>query len=162
MVGKEKADKLISQLNLNGSYKKMPDELNKTLFLNDVKMKWDKKTRSFVSSDEIGIGNINKTQINKYVGGRIELEKKRAGDVLTIYLELDDNNWYYFNYTRGTMLAVSSNEAFNTILKDLKNDKRKKAGGKGEPDYYFNICPPTKKTLFLRKTKAVDDNADNK
>ncbi|MES2592142.1 MAG: hypothetical protein V4608_09675 [Bacteroidota bacterium] len=153
MLGKEQADKLISQLNLYGSYKKFPDELKKTLFLNDVKMKWNKETRSYTSTGQIGIGNINKNQINKLVEGKVELIKKRGGDILNIYLEIDPNNWYYFNYTRGTMLAVSSNEAFNTILKELKPDKRKKAGEKGEQDYYYNICPPSKKTLFLRKTK---------
>jgi hypothetical protein len=159
LLGKEQADKLISQLNLYGSYKKMPDELKKTLFLTDVKMKWNKDTRSYTSTGKIGIGNIDKTQINKYVDGRIELVKKRGGDILNIYLELDGNNWYYFNYTRGLMLAVSSNEAFNNILKELKADKREKAGDKDkkEPNYSFNICPPSKKTQFLRKTQSAEE-----
>ncbi len=160
MLGKEQADKLISQLNLYGSYKKFPDELKKTLFINDVKMKWNKETHSYTSIGQIGIGNINKNQINKFVDGRIELVKKRGGDILNIYLELDPTNWYYFNYTRGTLLAVSSNEAFNTILKELKQDKRKKAGEKGEPDYYYNICPPNKKTLFLRKTSKEKETEE--
>jgi hypothetical protein len=159
MLGKEQADKLISQLNLYGSYKKFPDELKKSFFFTDVKMKWNKDTRSYTSSGKIGIGNINKTQVNKYVDGRIELIKKRGGDILNIYLELDPNNWYYFNYTRGTMLAVSSNEAFNTALKELKPEKREKAGDKDkkEPNYYFNICPPSKKTQFLRKTQSAEE-----
>jgi transcription initiation factor IIE alpha subunit len=152
IVGKEQADKLISQLNLYGSYKKFPDELKKTIFINDLKMKWNKETRSYTSIGQIGIGNINKNQINKFVDGSIELIRKRGGDVLTIYLELDPTNWYYFNYTRGTMLAVSSSETFNTVLKELKQDKRKKDGAKGEQDFYYNICPPAKKTAYLRKT----------
>jgi hypothetical protein len=159
MLGKEQADKLISQLNLYGSFKKMPDELKKTLVLTDLKMQWNKATRSYTSVGKIGIGNIDKTQINKYVDGRIEIVKKRGGDILNIYLELDANNWYYFNYTRGTMLAVSSNEAFNNILKELKPDKREKAGNKEkkEPNYYFNICPPSKKTQFLRKSQSTEE-----
>lgn len=159
MLGKEQADKLISQLNLYGSYKKFPDELKKTFFLTDVKMKWNKDTRSYLSNGKIGIGNINKTQINKYVDGRVELIKKRGGDILNIYLEIDANNWYYFNYTRGTMLAVSSNEVFNTVLKELKPEKREKAGDKDkkEPNYSFNICPPSKKTQFLRKTQSTEE-----
>ncbi len=159
LLGKEQADKLISQLNLYGAYKKVPDELRKTLFLTDVKMKWNKDTRSYTSAGKIGVGNIDKTQINKYVDGRIELVKKRGGDILNIYLELDQNNWYYFNYTRGMMLAVSSNEAFNSILKELKADKREKAGDKDkhEPNFTFNICPPSKKTQFLRKTQSAEE-----
>jgi hypothetical protein len=159
MLGKEQADKLISQLNLYGAYKKFPDELKKTLFFTDVRMNWNKTTRSYISTGKIGIGNINKSQVNKYVDGRIELVKKRGGDILNIYLEIDPGNWYYFNYTRGTMLAVSSNEAFNTILKELKPEKREKAGDKDkkEPNYYFNICPPSKKTNFLRKTQTTEE-----
>jgi hypothetical protein len=159
MLGKEQADKLISQLNLYGSYKKFPDELKKTIFFTDVKMKWNKDTRSYTSNGKIGIGNMGKTQINKYVDGRVELVKKRGGDILNIYIELDPNNWYYFNYTRGTMLAVSSNEVFNTALKELKPEKREKAGDKDkkEPNYYFNICPPSKKVQFLRKTQSAEE-----
>lgn len=159
MLGKEQADKLISQLNLYGSYKKFPDELKKTFFFTDLKMKWNKDTRSYTSNGKIGIGNMGKTQINKYVDGRVELVKKRGGDILNVYIEIDPNNWYYFNYTRGTMLAVSSNEAFNTALKELKPDKREKAGDKDkkEPNYYFNICPPSKKTQFLRKTQSAEE-----
>ena len=36
------------------------------------------------------------------------------------------------------MLAVSSNESFNNSFKDLKSDKRQKAGEKGEQNYYYN------------------------
>jgi hypothetical protein len=159
MLGKEQADKLISQLNLYGSYKKFPDELKKTIFFTDLKLKWNKDTRSYTSNGKIGIGNMGKTQINKYVDGRLELVKKRGGDILNVYLEIDPNNWYYFNYTRGTMLAVSSNEAFNTAIKELKQEKREKAGDKEkkEPNYYFNVCPPSKKTQFLRKTQSAEE-----
>ncbi len=158
MMGKEQADKLISQLNLYGSFKKFPDELKKILFLTDVKMKWNKETRSYTSLGKLGIGNINKTQINKYVDGRLEIIKKRGGDILNIYLELDANNWYYFNYTRGTMLAISSNEAFNAAIKELKPEKRQKDGDKEkkEPNYNFNITTTAKKTQFLRKTESAE------
>lgn len=159
MMGKEQADKLISQLNLYGSFKKFPDELKKTLFLTDVKMKWNKETRSYTSYGKLGIGNINKTQINKYVDGRVEIIKKRGGDILNIYLELDANNWYFFNYTRGTMLAISSNEAFNTAIKELKPEKRQKDGDKEkkEPNYNFNITTAAKKIQFLRKTQSAEE-----
>jgi hypothetical protein len=158
MLGKEQADKLISQLNLYGSYKKFPDELKKTLFFTDVRMKWNKDTRSYTSSGQLGIGNINKTQVNKYVNGRIELIKKRGGDILNIYIELDEKNWYYFNYTRGVMLAISSNDAFNNIIKELKPEKRQKDGDKDkkEPNYQYNLTTPAKKTQFLRKTESAE------
>ena len=35
------ANKLIAQVNLYGEFKKLPDELRKTLVFNDIKFKWD-------------------------------------------------------------------------------------------------------------------------
>ena len=122
MVGKDKADKLVSQLTLYGSYKKFPDELNYTFFFTDVKMNWNQKTKSYISDGKIGLGNVGKEQINKYITGTIMLERKRSGDVLTIYFELDNSKWYTFSYSNGVMLCYSSNEKFVTIIKEMKDD----------------------------------------
>ncbi|MEO6884201.1 MAG: hypothetical protein ABI199_09275 [Bacteroidia bacterium] len=151
LLGKDKADKLISQVNLYGSFKKFPDELKKSMFFTDVQMKWNPQTRSFISSGKIGIGNFNKTQINKYVNGHIEFKKNRAGDELNIYIELDGNNWYYFNYARGTMQAISSDANFNNAISSLKPDKREQKGDKAQGGtYYFNLSTLNKKSAFLR------------
>lgn len=153
LLGKEKADKLISQVNLYGQFKKFPDELKKSFFFTDVVMKWNTSTKSYLSVGKIGISNINKTQVNKYVNGRIELIRKKGGDILNVYLELDGSNWYFFSYTRGLMQSISSNDQFNNIIKELKADKREKKGEKGEGNYQFNLSTVSKKTSFLRKTE---------
>jgi len=44
-----------------------------------LKMHWNAHTRSYISQGKIGIGNIGKIQLNKYVTGRVELMKKRGG-----------------------------------------------------------------------------------
>ena len=154
IMGKEKSDKLISQVNLYGQFKKFPDELKKAIFFTELKMKWNTGSRSYLSSGKIGIGNINKTQLNKYVEGksRMELVKKRVGDILTIYIEIDASTWYYFSYARGLMKAVSSNEAFNTVIKELKPEKREVKKEKGEQPYVFNLAASGEKDRFLKKT----------
>ncbi len=154
-VGKETGDKLISQLNLYGEYKRFPDELNKALFINDVKFRWNPITRSFQSFGKIGVGNIYKSEINKYVEGQIEIVKKRSGDILTINLELDDSQWYFFNYTRDIMYVLSSKEDFNKIIKDTKSDKRKLKYDKGKT-YAFQLGSPKKRNDFLRKFKSSE------
>jgi hypothetical protein len=150
LIGKEKADKVISDLNLYGKIKKFPDELKTTFLFNDVKLKWDKKTKSFVSSGKIGIGNINKNQVNKLVTGKIALERKRTGDILHIYLQIEDGKWYYFEYNRGIMTAISSDEAWNTVIKNLKSDKRESKGEKGQ-SYRFILGQPQTPKLWLKK-----------
>jgi len=158
LMGKEKADKIISQVNLYGSFKKVPDELEKALVISDIKMKWNSATKSYLSQGKIGISNIYKNQINKFVDGKFELVKKKGGgDILNIYLELESNKWYFFSYSRGLMQAISSNEDFNNTIKALKPDKREMNVEKGQPFYNFNISTVAKKNSFLRKTSNTED-----
>jgi hypothetical protein len=126
LVGKKEADKLISQVNLYGAFKKIPDELEHTIFFSDVKFKWNPSTKSFVSQGKVGIGNIFKNQLNRYYPCKIELVPKRSGDVVNIYLADENNNWYFFSYTINQMQAISSDEKWNTAIKELKPEKRQK------------------------------------
>ena len=151
VIGKIEADKLIAQANLYGEFKKLPEELKKALVFNDVKFKWDDVNKRYKSFSKIGISNIGKEQVNKYVDGKIEIVKKRSGDILNIYLEIDKNNWYFFNYTRGMMQAISSDADFNTIIQETKPDKRKAKAEKGQEPYQFMYSSDKKKIDFLRK-----------
>ena len=150
ILGKEDADKLIAQASLYGEFKKLPDSFKKTLVFNDIKMRWNDNSKSYKSFGKLGISNIDNKQINKYVEGKVELVKKRSGDVLTIYLEIDRNNWYFFTYTRGVMQAISSNAEFNTAITDTKPDKRKSKAEKGQEPYQFMYSTERKKKDFIR------------
>lgn len=157
MVGKEKADKLISQLTLYGSYKKFPEELEYRFFFTDVKMTWNQKTKSYISSGKLGLGSIGKTQINKFVPGTLMLERKKSGDILSLYLELDNSKWYTFRYSNGIMLTYSSNTKFNDIIKDTKDDDRKKEGEKGQRSYRYSLGSPNERTLILKNQKKAEE-----
>jgi hypothetical protein len=151
MLSKETADKLISQLNLYGSFKRFPSELEHTFMFADLKMMWNTATKSYTSDGKIGLASVNRTQINKMVNGRIEFQKKKSGDILNIYLELDANNWYYFNYQAGLMQGISSDPKFNETIKALKADKRKLDSEKGQKPYSFILSTERKKKDFLKK-----------
>lgn len=157
ILGKDDADKAISQLNLQGAFRKFPDELKLPFVFNDVKMKFDQNTKSYRSLGNIGISNIYKKQLNKMVNGKIQITKKRSGDILDIYIELEGGIWYYFNYTRGVMQAVSSNEEFNKVITELKNDKRKLKTEKGQQPYQFMISNVRKKSDFLKKWDSAEE-----
>ena len=86
-----------------------------TMVLTDVHLKWNEETESFQSFGKIGIGNIGEKQVNKLVDGHIEMQRKRSGDVLSIYLEAGKDNWFFFNYKRGLMQAYSSNAEYCKI-----------------------------------------------
>ena len=152
LIGKIEADKLISQVNLYGSFKKFPDEFNKSIFLTDLKMRWNPETGTYQSVGErIGIGNVFKRQINKYVTGYLEVTKKRSGDAITFYLQLDSKNWYFFTYQRGQMAVLSSDTDFNNIIKEIKPDKRKLKVQKGQTPYSFILSTPKRKSDFVKR-----------
>jgi hypothetical protein len=154
LLGKERGDRALSELNLYGNYRKFPDELEKAIVLNDVTMTYNPRAKAYLSEGKIGVGNILKTEIFRYMDGIVQIKKEKRGDVMDIYLEADPNTWYYFTYSKGRMLAVSSNEQFNTSLKELKSKSKKMTVEKG-PSYSFDVTSKTKKDDFLRKLKQI-------
>lgn len=137
LLGTEKSDKLISELGLGGQLKKVPEELQSTFYLADVKFIWNPADETFQSVGPIGIASMDKKQLFKYVKGKIEIEKKRGADVLRLYLELDPATWYYFEYKIGMMNILSSDKEFGTILTEVKEDKRRFDEGKSKFTYLF-------------------------
>jgi hypothetical protein len=151
LLGKETADKLISDIGLYGSFKKFPNELNKALVLNEARFKYNPETNSYRSFGRVGIGNILKEQVNKYVAGKMEIVKRRSGDLIEIYLEAGNGSWFFFSYTRGIMYTVSSSDSYNTIIKEIKPDKAKLDTKKKETPYKFIITTERKKNDFLKR-----------
>jgi hypothetical protein len=154
IIGEEEAEKIVADLRLFGRFRRYPSELEHTMVFSDVKFKWNFATRSFISYGPIGIGSIGKEQINKFVDGVIEIERKRTGDVLNIYFEFEKGRyWYFFNYRNNLMQSISSNTDFNNIIMELKDDKRTEKEGKEGEEYSYIISNLRKKTDFLRKVK---------
>lgn len=161
LVGKERADRLISELNLYGEIKKFPDELEKTMFFNKVNMKYNVSKKAFISDGPIGVGSILKNEINREFPGVIKIEKTRnKKDKIFIYLAPDPNTWYFFEYVNGNMKAVSSNKEFNNIIKELKPKNRKQDVEKG-PSFSFSIGSEKSKDNFVRNNVKEEPEEKN-
>jgi hypothetical protein len=151
ILGYDAAIEIINEITNFGIYKKLPNEFTHTMFLTDLKMKWDKATNSYISQGgKIGIGNFNRTKINKFVTGYMQLTKKKTGDILTVYFEPSPNTWYFFRYSNGLMEALSSNNDFNKAILDTKEDNRKIEAEKGLPYYAYYVSTERKKADFLK------------
>ncbi|MCK5856015.1 MAG: hypothetical protein KAG64_00915 [Bacteroidales bacterium] len=159
LVGVEESEKLMTDIATHGgAFRKVPDEVRKTLFISDVEMKWNPRTRSFVSTGQIGIASMGKIQILKYVDGKIEIKNKNGSTRITFAIDLGDKDYYFFTYnsTTGMMAAFSSNKEFVTIIKEMKSDDRKmKVKGKGKPyTYYLSTATSYKKFLRMLKLRG--------
>ncbi|MFC2098390.1 hypothetical protein ACFLSP_01460 [Bacteroidota bacterium] len=151
LVGGDRAETLQTELGLYGAYQSEISEINKSLFFSHLKLLWNQETQSYRSDGKISLGGINGKQVNKKIDGIIEMQKKRSGDLLDIYLELDNRHWYYFGYTRGVMHCLSSNREFNTTISAIKTKDRKMKTPKNQVPFIFITSTAQKKAMFLRR-----------
>jgi hypothetical protein len=152
LLGKKEFDKVKSEMEMVGRFKRFPDELIRTIFLADVKLRWDTLNKTWVSYGPIAIGCIGKVQVNKFVDGILEFQKKKNGDDFTFYFELTKNDWYFFNYRNNVLMALSSNAQFNEAVEaGTKSSAEKKRIGKLAKGYRYTIGTDRKKREFLRK-----------
>jgi hypothetical protein len=148
------AQNAFAELNTFGAFRRFPSELSQTMILSDVQMKWNPATRSFTSYGPIGIFTLNSRLVNRYVEGHIELVRRRAGDVLNIYFQTGDNEWYFFSYSAGVMQAISSSEEFNDVLLNLREDRRTLRTRGNEEPYQFIISTVQQRNAFLRRMRG--------
>jgi len=157
-LGQEKSDNLTSKIITNGGeYRRVPKELLSTIFISDVRMKYNPRSRSIVSTGEIGISSIGKYQVLKYVPGFIEIKNQKARTTITIALDLGNKEYYFFeiksNATAGQVLAYSSDKEFVKLIKESKADDRKyKIKGKA-PKFNYYLSTPVKFKKFMRMMK---------
>ena len=147
-VGNDEAERMIEDILISDKIKKFPESLEKPFFFGDIRFKWNSNRKAYVSYGDIGISNINKRQIMKYVKGKVVISRKLTGNDMTIYLQLDKDNFYYFNYKKGLMKVFSSNEEFNKIVSETKKDETKNKV-KDKLDYQFMLCAPKDVAPFV-------------
>jgi len=162
LVGAKAASTITEDLQFYGTIRNIPKEFSYQVFLNDVNLVWNPETMSFVSQGKIGIGFIGGTPLNVYVDGYVELQRKRSGDLLDIYLKANDNTWYWFSYFRGVMMSLSSNRAYDDILSNLKESARKNPESTVRTPYKYMIGVQDRLNRFMQRMKGrAQDGEEN-
>lgn len=154
ILGVEAADKMTTEFNLYGAPKKVPQPLQQSVFITDLKLHWDKSLQGFRNRGAIGIGFIGKNSVSRLLKGYVEILRRRNGDVFSLYFEADKNNWWYFTYSRGIMQAISSDIKFNDAIQNLKPDKRVADTKDNKAPYEYMLSTDRKKAEFTRKMKG--------
>lgn len=148
-------ERVSNEIALYGAPRRVPEAYTKQWVISDLQLIWNSATRSFISSGPLSIANINRNQVNKNVEGFVEIEKARSGDAFSIYLMLNTKQWYFFNYQRGIMQAMSSSNQFNTDLMNIKQDKRVFSDPATGGRYEYIIATRRRMVDFLRKMQEV-------
>lgn len=150
------ADRAMGDITSAGSIRKTPDEFKKTFVFSDLNMEWNSTSRSYISKGPIGIAYINGEVVNKQFKGNLEFVKKRSGDIINFYIELDGANWYYFYYTMGEMQVLSGSTAFMDAIKAVDPEKRALDTKNGEKPYRFNVGTDRKKKDFVNRMQGAE------
>jgi hypothetical protein len=157
LLGAERATEVIYNLSTFGYLRRVPDELKKSLVLSQIKLHYNPASRSFISEGKIGVSMVAGEPVNKYFDGFMEIVRKRSGDILTIYIEIDRRQWYIFQYSGNLMQATSSNNDYNTMLMEEVSSRKSKGDEQG---YRYINMPTSTKNRILRAWRADDTNQD--
>lgn len=157
LIGKKEWEKVNAEIAQYGTPKRVPEDLRHSLILSEVNMMYNPASQSWKSSGPIGIGFIRKNALSRYAGGYCEIIRKKGGDIFNLYIEVDANTWYYFNFQRGVLQSVSSDVNFNdAIAKEKENNRYSK--GKGDiPDYQYMLSTERKKNEFIKRMLGIED-----
>lgn len=77
------------------------------------------REKALFSRSSIDIYQIGETPIEASYNCLYELERKRSGNVFTLYIEFSDNDWVYLNFIRGVLYILSSDGKFNNTIPSL-------------------------------------------
>jgi hypothetical protein len=114
-----------------------------TWLLADVNFRYHDSLRAFYESDTITVLGVYGRSINKQVNAKMEYAIGKAlpngttlDDTLTIFLEIDDNNYVFFRYYGMDLFVGSTFSDLNSYVLSYianQNDPKKQKKGKG-PD----------------------------
>ena len=158
LMGVDAASRLKQEADLFGLSSNMPKEFTYNLLLNDVTLYWNEASSSFRSKGRIGIGFVGNQSLNVYVDGFVDIQRRRSGDMIDIYLKADGSTWYYFSYIKGIMMAKSGNNSFNTLLSSLKEKERQHPRSSLKNQYTYMIAVDDRLSRFLRRMTGEEDD----
>ncbi|MCU0446370.1 MAG: hypothetical protein MUE85_15795 [Microscillaceae bacterium] len=144
-------------------------EMKKPLIFSKVDMVWNDEYKTFYSKGALHLFSIYDKIIDSDVTGYIEIRKVSGGDAYTVYLQVDPDVWFFFEWDAGVFSALASDEIFNTNL-DAKTvqlagiDKKEAFIAKFREIYNAAELPKSEKKEEVKKEpeKKDKDKKDKK
>ncbi len=147
---------------LNGETKAIPAELQYLMTFANIDWTWNTATSSYIANCQGELSFVKNQIVNRIVGVKAELMKKRSGNSLDLYIQADSETWFYFAYKNGLMQTLSSNAQFNALIQTLNTDERKTKVKTGEKPFTFILAPDSKKNRFLKRIDSgLNQASDN-
>ena len=153
VVGQERGETLLVDLEMTDEYSKFPEEMKHSIVFAKTKFKWDNDNKAYVAKGAIAVSSIMDRQVNSTPEGYLIIEKGQNSDVITIYLQTELYDEYYFQYKNGVMQAWSTNVDFTTAINKIDAKKRKLKRSKGTTAYRYMSANDDVTEKFLKQVK---------
>lgn len=105
----------------------VPTSMQKTLFFTDVDFIWNVENQTF--EHKIGgveLNQIDGQKIDRILDGYIRYKPGVKGDFWSIYLDLGDDEFYYFEISNDVIYTYSSSDNYIQTIHNKKKDIKKK------------------------------------
>lgn len=145
----KKLEKTLKKATEDGELQ-VSEDINRKFIFSQTSFIYSPQLRSWLSTSPIGVSVINGEQINKQFKSRMQLQIRRSGVKLKIYIEISQYDWFYFEYYRNNLMAVSTDKEFNDFIRDKYKEVQKSN---------YNIRPGTTRTV-ARFVDQFDDDED--
>ncbi len=161
-LGDEKGNATFSDLSAMGEYEKIPEVFRYTLFFDNIKWKYSPNL-GYYCNTRAALGMVGKMQIHKMITTRMQLHKRGTGTELRIFLQVDRDHWYYFNYNcdRQIMRVYSSIGEFNDLIRNTKEGDRVVEGKSTEGTYRYSLGTKNEAESFSRNLSDIENPNHN-
>jgi hypothetical protein len=159
-MGLEAADKYISRIEF-GQQRRVPEELQHTIFINEMKMKFQPGSNSYVSKGRISIGGFYDDRVNGNFDGVVEYRENGDLDEVNIYFKIGDH-WFFFSYSNNVVSVFSSLAEFNQVIltdmegKGEKNQLKTEGETGKKTKFKYELSNERKKEAFLARIKPYN------
>lgn len=159
ILGPAEFHRVYPELVHSSSFRRLPKALAVNFVFADLAFDWDQASKAFVSKgNNIGLAVCGKKEVNRYVPGIVEIQKKSNRTILQMYYEIE-GEWFFFRYYGTSMEGLSSNADFNKAIKETPQKKRVLSAEKGKSAYQYKIASLGVKKKFLAKHAWVSPEA---
>ena len=154
-LGLEGADKVWGSMTMMGSFKKTPESIEHRLLLTGMELEWDAGEDAFISKGSLGLVSMGRTPVFRELKGKLEMSTGRGGDRVRLYLHMDEDNWYFFDYRNGIMNISTTDQLFIDAIVAIKSDKRKFKSDAGR--FSYQVLPThSRRNEFIDRFEEFD------
>ncbi|WP_066631956.1 hypothetical protein [Labilibacter marinus] len=147
LVGLKESKKLTKECQSIQLIEELNETMNNMFLFSNIDFIFDGKYHMYIADGTADLSMVNNQVLNKKVDIKAEIVKKRSGNSIDLFLSFDKSTWFYFSYKSKMMYTLSSIEAYNSTVLNLKSDERKaKSGG-----FTFIQAPASRLNRFIKK-----------